>query len=900
MSYKHIRKFLYVFLPCVMFLLASTPLSVNAATSHKNAYLNCYFDEATCSYEYKVVVSGQELEYSRVASLFSEGYLNRGKKSTKWYLYGLSALNSEDNKRELVSRVTVQPSGYVSVSASKDGKKVKDFTSVKNVGEKDCLPLTFPALNGDPYTEADRVRCEEVAKVLGGDFDKALLFINDGNVYTDIDYFHKMVLALIATNNGGVLTNGFGTSYKIEWGTSTSNNGYLKTVTITDVTNSDAKTIGNTYVYAMKKGYKDCSLGEVMENGQKNNIALEGDEYKDVVDTTWITWEHLYLNAEILYCEGITASNVEDVHEESGIMTAIQKVVDEFTANIFKDIAMDDALDKVFNQDIYGSDLYVYGIYKNNVNDTVFTIYLAFFAIVVSLVSVSVIRLINEHQHTAVYNSMSRANILKDAKMLVMVLLIIGFSWQIYKVLFMLNYYFVEIWKGFLEDNYNLAGLYHNTIVGNWILNLALIVIAVYIEIMYILRSIFVPILVACSPLFIFLYTLGGNFQRITIAWFKELLGAIFLQSIHAFTLTFVMIVVQSSSGLVQVVVWACIIPITKMFRDMCGLGGKELFQAAKGLSSSAGSAIGNGVGAAGSIAGAGLGIMGGTVGGVAGGIADTAFGAIGANTSFSQSLSEIGTSTGQALGKSAGAVGKAQTGLGMMIASGGEDGVGLVNSGINDISGVASQVGGTMGRAAGGLYKPTARKPSKPSAPKIDGFSLREQNQNLLQQVQSSLREYDPGSNGLNGTFNADGSLTPSYTPPTMFAGDQKLSADWNGNVGTARVDFNTGMTKSQLANFDKGNSYENSTSKEEKYAKIMKAVASYNNLEKNQNSLNGPQAEKVTSTYQTICKDLGVQRLSLESAPIKVKSMGADGKISNVERKGVVIRGERDITKN
>ena len=895
MSYKHIRKFLYVFLPCVMFLLTCTPLSVNAATSHKNAYLNCYFDEATCSYKYKVTVSGQELEYSRVASLFPEGYLNRKKKSTKWYLYNLSVLNSEDNKRELVSRVKVEDTGYVSVSASKDGKKVKDFTSVKNVGDKDCLPLTFPALNGDPYTEADRVRCEEVADTLGGDFNEALTFINDDNIYTDIDYFHKMVLALIATDNGGVLTNGFGTSYKIEWGTSTSGNGYLKTVTITDVTNSNTKTIGNTYVYAMKKGYKGCSLGEVMENGQKNNIAFEGDEYKDVVDTTWITWEHLYLNAEILYCEGVTASNIEDVHEESSIVTAIKSLLNATLTSVFKDLTMNDALDRVFNMGLYGSDLYVYGIYKNNVNDTVFTIYLAFFAIVVSLISVSVIRLINEHQHTAVYNSMSRANILKDAKTLITVLLIIGFSWQIYKVLFMLNYYFVEIWKGFLAENYNIAGLYHNVFALNWVLDIALIIIAIYIEIMYILRSIFVPILIACSPLFIYLYTLGGNFQRITVAWFKELLGTIFLQSIHAFTLTFVMIIVQSSSGIVQVVVWACIIPITKMFRDMCGLGGKELFQAAKGLSSSAGSAIGSGIGAAGSAIGAGAGAIGGVAGGTLGTAVDSLTASAGLNTNFSDKISNIGVSTGQALGKTVGAVGKAETGLGMLVASGGEDGIGLINSGINDVSGAVSQVGNTMGKAAGGLYKPKANRDA-----------LRTRNENLVNQTRASINGSYSGPNGLTGTFGANGSLTASYTPPAFLDGCCELSSDLNSNGVTGKVmaDFNMGMTQEQLASFDKGRRYQDIPNDKEhaleKRAAAMKAISTFSNLSKHPESLKGAQADKAIATYNAVCKDFNAGNLSVVDRPIKVTRTGAGNNTSEVERRGVFIHAERNVTKN
>jgi len=853
MIYKRVRKYIHTFLTLVMILVLLNPFTVNAATSHKNAYLNCYFDEATCSYQYKIMVSGQELEYSRVASLFPEAYLKKGK--GKWYIHGLSALNSADNKRELVSRVTVEDSGYVSVSASKDGKRVKDFASVKEVSEKDCLPLTFPALGADAYTEADRVRAQEIADLLGGDFNNALLFINDGNVYTDANYFHQMALALLATADEQTLINGFGTKYKIDWSKDLSNNNYTRLVTITDVSNPNVTSASETFVCAMKKGYKGCDLGEPMENGQKNNIALDGDEYDDVVDTTWISWEHLYLNAEILYCEGVSASNISDVHEDSSVENSVFAVLDSLAQNAFSGITMGDALDRVFNSGTYGTDLYVYGIYKNKVNDTVFTIYLAFFGIVVSLISISVIRLINEHQTTATYNSMSRANILSDIRNMISVLLAIAFSWQIFKLLFMINYYFVAIWAGFLADNYNVAGLFHNTYVANGIMNIAFIIIAIYIEIMYILRSIFIPVLMACSPLFIFLYTLGGNYQRITMAWFKELLGAIFMQSIHAFVLTFVMMIVQSSAGLTQIVVWACIIPLTKMFRDMCGLGGKELFQAAKGLSGTAGATMGTAAGAVGNVAGGVMGAAGGVAGGTLGGAIDAVTAKAGVSTSFSDKLSNIGQGVGRGAGSFLGGAAQAGIGAGMIVSSGGEDGCYMLTNGIHGIGqGIASGIA-PLGDVGRNLVRPT-----------VDTPKLSQRNQEIVNRTSAQCGQFDRFNGKLSGS-GKDMRLDTSYTPPEFFKDYCNVNTQVDNGVGKLSFSLNSGMSDSRINELCQGYNYssipKDDAHKEQKVAAMMKVVSAYNSASKQTSSINTKQMSNLSAQYASVCEDLGISNL-------------------------------------
>lgn len=882
------RKNFIVFLALVIFLLPIIPsVTSYAATSHKNTYLGVYFDEQMCTYRYKMVTSSKELEYSRVTSLFPEKYLLRGNDSPKWYIHGLSVVNKEGNKRELVSRVTIEDSGYVSVSATKDGKAIKDFDKVKKMGETECLPLTFPSL-GDEWVEADEVRCQDVIDVLGKDFNDALLYINDGNPYTDQDYFHKMALALISTNEGGVITNGYGHKYKVSWGEEAMLHGYTKNVTISML--NKAGTVDDTvsYVYSIKKGYKDCEIGELMENNRRNNISFGADD-TEVVDTTWITWEHLYLEAEILYSEGISWRNANDLYVEPSVFDDFMKKFINLMAHGMGTLSVRSALELVYNAGIYGSDNYVFGIYKAGVNNVVFTVFLAFAAIMISLLSISIIRMINEHQSIATYSSMNRANLLAEGKNMLFCLFAISFSWQIFKLLFMLNFYFVEIWYAFIADNHTVLytiGQGNITIL----VDIALWVVYMYIDIMYMLRSIFVPILMACSPVFIYLYTFGGNFQKITMAWLKELLGAIFMQSIHAFVITFVLMVSSDTRGLAQVIVWASIIPLTKMFRDMCGLGGKELFNAAKNLGNSAVQTAGAGADVAGSIAGAGLGVAGGVAGAIGGAKIDALRAGAGVSTNWSNKLSNFGSSFGQNTGRIGGNLAQASLGMGGVIASGGEFGGNELSAGVRGIGNNIGGIGSSLGKTVSSF-----------------GQKMSMKDYGTMKVGQMEKARMSAKGSGLSGSSGIDG-----QHPTASYGGDSILQSampemniepyfDGKGGItgGRAEAKWNTDSTATRLNERFKENnlstkSYKDLVSKADIYSKLSHDVGQYEALKKSGGKgMSKQQINQIYDNYKGACDHVGVQSLSLKKVSEQVGS-GKDRK--EIEQLSIV--GAGDIT--
>lgn len=884
--HKKSKRILCTFLALAIILCPLfSPQTVYAEKSGKNAYLAVYFDEATCSYKYRAVVSGQMLEYSRVASMLPEGKLKSGKDSKKWYVHGLQMAVKESDKRECVSNVKVQDSGYISISAKKGSKAISDYDKISAITEKDCLPLTFPAL-GCTYTERDLQRCNDVINTLCTDFNNALLYINDGNTYVDQDYFHKMVLALISTQDGGVLTNGYGHQYKIEWSEADDEmHGYAKLCTITGV--SDAYKSGSqTFVYKIKKGYiGDDAYGETMENGQKNKVYIVDDELrKSVCDTYWITWEHLYLEGEMLYAEGVTYGNKNDLYEDSSLGNTIQKGLNNFKTSFIGSLSIRSALELVYNDGVYGSNAYVFGIYKQSTNNIVFTIYLAFAAIMVSLLSISVIRMINEQQTIATYNSASRANLLQDVKNMIMCLFAIAFSWQIFKLLFMINFYFVKIWAAFLYENYSFV-YYNSTAAANGLIEIAMVVVWLYIDVLYIMRSIFVPILMASSPIFIYLYTLGGKFQRITVAWFKELLGAIFMQSIHAFVLTFVLMIAQDTSGITQVVVWACVIPLTKMFRDMCGLGGKELFAAAKGLSAGA-------VTGAGALAEAGGAALGGAVGaglGVAGGLVGSGVDALtniaGYNTNFSGKLANLGQGISSAAGQAIGGIGKAGIGFGGLIASGGEDGAGVMANGFSGIGRGAAQAGNTVG----GMTSNIGRKISSAPYSQQASNHARKLDDSINKEFghQASAVSLSKGENGLNA----------SYMGPDVLKGLADLqTTPIDDKSASVRAQWDTGMSNTEIKNmYQKEHlgekKYENLKSADHVFAKMATDIKMYNEMQEHPSHFGERERKMISENYAAAQNFAGVSNLRLDYGS---KVVGSEQNATTVKTRMIVGGGE------
>jgi hypothetical protein len=95
---------------------------------------------------------------------------------------------------------------------------------------------------------------------------------------------------------------------------------------------------------------------------------------------------------------------------------------------------------------------------------------------------------------------------------------------------------------------------------------------------------------------------MGITGKKVTFAWLKEFLGNVFIQSFHALAYGFILANCTGLRGIEALCVYASIIPLTSVIRQVTGLGGGELLKKGSQLTTAVGSTIGAGVQAGASI----------------------------------------------------------------------------------------------------------------------------------------------------------------------------------------------------------------------------------------------------------------------------------------------------------
>lgn len=618
----------------VGFCLFST---IGKSLARENAYLSCLIDDESYMYKTQVLYSGLEIEMGRIVPfnnlemsisnssdlLNVQGYsLNEQEsifvfhdrtcsidKNTGKITIKVATEDSEDlvDGREISSDTWSK--SYNTAAANKadsinTGTAVGDITHDVVSGQdqreneqnsKKPAPLTFPTNQNYSAGEADINRAYVISDTLGENFRDALLYVNDGKGFTSVDSLIDTAYALVTTNSG-VLQNQYGTRYRVVYNGGTSD--YLYTCHITRISASYVNGVRQEetdremdFIYAMKKGYMGCSTGDYFEDGSKNNL---NPQKSSEGDTKYITWQQLFLEAGILYAEGVSYSNCADLYELEDFEESLIKVARNFMAGIQNKLQLYSSEDCLFNNSIRGSRAFVYGVYKTDYNTSIVQIYLVILALALSLTAASLVIMIIKKQWS-VASPMARFSLMMGLKDLVFVVAGMGFLWISMKFVFACNYKLVGIWNTYLDGKtMSSTGGYNSLSAIMYVF--IFFVIKTYVNVIYILRGLIVPALMFISPICVFVYSFGTLGKKVTLEWLKEFLGAVFIQSFHACVYGFILGNSTGLRGIEALVVYASIIPLTSVIRKITGLGGDELLRKGRSLTTSVGGAIGAGV----------------------------------------------------------------------------------------------------------------------------------------------------------------------------------------------------------------------------------------------------------------------------------------------------------------
>ena len=336
----------------LLFFLILTGISfcffklLGTTEARDNAFLASFIDEDSCMYKFQVIYSGSEVELARISAFLNEdSMLTQNGRISILKNFVQNSVKTDNNSMvtpkdgapgtaevadyELAVGVNSDPDRdktghftfkiYDKLGDQSYDVKSFDFTKFDKEFEKTkAKPMTFPFDSAYNASTSDINRAYKVMDTICNDFTEALLYINSGKSFTSVDSLIETAYYLVTAgsdNYGGsaVIQNEYGNKFKIDYNSSAkSKNGLLNNqVTITEVSSKASNERSRTFTWRCKKGYKGYEKGDQLEDGESNTLTISDSANEH--DTEYITWEHLFIEAGLLYAEGVSYSNAADI-----------------------------------------------------------------------------------------------------------------------------------------------------------------------------------------------------------------------------------------------------------------------------------------------------------------------------------------------------------------------------------------------------------------------------------------------------------------------------------------------------------------------------------------------------------------------------------------------------------
>lgn len=174
-------------------------------------------------------------------------------------------------------------------------------------------------------------------------------------------------------------------------------------------------------------------------------------------------------------------------------------------------------------------------------------------------------------------NATRRNEMLEFTKDLILVGLSFYFLPLAYALVFEINQAVVTVFSGQYESQ--LDSIKKPTgdgggVIGWIAIQLILLGLGIWANFYYMMRKITLIILMSMGPLMM-VFWLMPQFKAMTGAWFKELIGTVFVQSIHAFVFwTIAVLSATATDPIATIIVYVVFIPISESIRGLLGMGG--------------------------------------------------------------------------------------------------------------------------------------------------------------------------------------------------------------------------------------------------------------------------------------------------------------------------------------
>ena len=372
-------------------------------------------------------------------------------------------------------------------------------------------------------------------------------------------------------------------------------------------TNSETPTSSNVdsmkrFTWAMLKGYLSPCGNALNENGtakgdgnqdysaawvKKDCSASKVTDFKgtaDGGDIPWITIFDIASYASIYYYSmNVDAQTVDNSQEMGLIEETITNIGVGIVNKLTRLLGLKDVTALIYETDGEGS--LTGGVMAAGWWSIMLKYHLIFQLVAWMVIGIAVAKMILELNFSTISPS-KRLSLMDEFSKLFIVGFLLALAIPIVRCLIDINNLVVGLFatQGYASDKalFGVAG----KSIADVVIAFSYLGINVMLNATYILRGIMIAIFGASAPLFIvsMLFTKGkGLFDN----WIKEMVANIFLQSVHAFSFTFLSDILKTSSGwLSKLVIIYSLMPIAEQFRSF-------IFGSSGGFATSQGMAVG-------------------------------------------------------------------------------------------------------------------------------------------------------------------------------------------------------------------------------------------------------------------------------------------------------------------
>jgi len=471
---------------------------------------------------------------------------------------GNSKVSEADYNRAYEVSATLMTNLNGILSVINGGQKYKDVSSLIKASI-----YTRPKKDGDYfYTVYPGPNGEKYALLYGSNVNKVSGMPKNSPSYTG--YFtydpEKKSYSISADNDG------FKRYIDSMQHADNEGNLYVHVIRIDPVTNTISTSNDSTFIYAMQKGY----IAPVVSFGATKPLIKNGYDFgTSGVDVIWLTIHHLAFQANYNYTiMGLNSENTSDMTEED-----VGKV-EEIIADIFRKIlsglksvlGLYDITELVYNKGIRGTQLYNEGTMTNDWWAIVLRYHVIFQIIAWAVIAIAILKVLLQLNLSTI-NPQVRMSIMETIQKFFIVGFFLALCIPFVRFLVSLNNSIVGIFASQVDlDKWNEVSTGGNVLVSI-LIQFVFLGIFIYLNFIYIMRSIMIALLTASSPIFIVSMAFSSRGKGLFDNWLKEISANIFLQGFHAFALAFLFNIVGVTRGIEQIAIALSLIPLTEWIR---------------------------------------------------------------------------------------------------------------------------------------------------------------------------------------------------------------------------------------------------------------------------------------------------------------------------------------------